>query len=37
MMHQGEAIIDKSGIEKENMKIQDILHKFTEISVELGN
>lgn len=37
MMHQGEAIIDKSGEEKKNMKVQDILHKFTEISIELGN
>ena len=37
MMHQGEAIIDKSGLEKENMNVQDILHKFTEISIELGN
>ena len=37
MMHQGETIIDKSGIDKENMKIDDILKKFTEISIELGN
>lgn len=37
MMHQGEAIIDKSNEEKKNMNVQDILHKFTEISVELGN
>ena len=37
MMHQGEAIIDKKGEDKKNMNIQDILHKFTEISIELGN
>lgn len=37
MMHQGEAIMDKKGDEKKNMNIQDILHKFTEISIELGN
>lgn len=37
MMHQGEAIMDKKGDDKKNMNIQDILHKFTEISIELGN
>ena len=37
MMHQGEAIIDKSGEEKKNMDVNDILKKFTEISIELGN
>ena len=37
MMHQGEAIIDKSGEEKKNMDIKEILNKFTEISIELGN
>ena len=37
MMHQGEAIIDKSGDEKKNMDIKEILNKFTEISIELGN
>lgn len=37
MMHQGEAIIDKKGEDKKNMNIQDILQKFTEISIELGN
>ena len=37
MMHQGEAIIDKKGEDKKNMNVQDILQKFTEISIELGN
>ena len=37
MMHQGEAIIDKSGEEKKNMDVKEILNKFTEISIELGN
>ena len=37
MMHQGEAIIDKSGDDKKNMDVKEILNKFTEISIELGN
>ena len=37
MMHQGEVIIDKAGEDKNNMDVQDILKKFTEISIELGN
>ena len=37
MMHQGHAIIDKSGKEKEDTKIEDILDKFNEISIECGN
>jgi putative ABC transport system ATP-binding protein len=37
MMHQGTCIIDKEGQEKKDMKIQDVLDKFTEISIELGN
>lgn len=37
MMHQGHAIIDKSGKEKEDIKIEDILDKFNEISIECGN
>ena len=37
MMHQGEAIIDKSGADKKNMDVKEILNKFTEISIELGN
>lgn len=37
MMHQGNVIMDKSGEEKNNLRVDDILDKFTEISIELGN
>ena len=37
MMHQGRAIIDKAGTEKEKTRIDDILEKFNEISIECGN
>jgi len=37
MMHQGTAIIDKAGKEKENLNVEDILDKFNEISIECGN
>ena len=37
MMHQGKVIIDKKGDEKKNLQVKDILDKFTEISIELGN
>lgn len=37
MMHQGKAIIDKSDNDKKNMNVKEILDKFTEISIELGN
>ena len=37
MMHEGKAIIDKKGEDKKNMNVQEILKKFTEISIELGN
>jgi putative tryptophan/tyrosine transport system ATP-binding protein len=37
MMHQGEAIIDKAGSEKANMKVEDILKQFNQISIECGN
>lgn len=37
MMHQGKAIMDQSGKEKEATKIDDILEKFNEISIECGN
>ena len=37
MMHQGKVIIDKKGEEKKNLQVKDILDKFTEISIELGN
>lgn len=37
MMHQGEAVIDKSGEEKRKLRVDDILDKFNEISIECGN
>lgn len=37
MMHRGNAIFDKSGKDKENASIDDLLDKFNAISIELGN
>ena len=37
MMHEGRVIIDKEGTEKHNTDIKDVLDKFAEISIELGN
>lgn len=37
MMHQGHIILDKSGEDKNNMDIDDVLNLFNEISIELGN
>lgn len=37
MMHEGKVIIDKEGNDKHNMNIKDVLDKFAEISIELGN
>lgn len=37
MMHQGEAIIDKSGMEKQVLSTEDIMSTFNRISVECGN
>lgn len=37
MMHQGNAIIDRSGSHKDAVLIEDILEKFNEISIECGN
>ena len=37
MMHQGRAIIDKEGEEKQKVLIDDILERFNEISIECGN
>jgi len=37
MMHRGEAVIDKYGEDKINLKVDDILGKFNEISIECGN
>lgn len=37
MMHEGNAILDKNGKEKEDTRVQDVLDIFNEISVESGN
>lgn len=37
MMHQGHAMIDKEGLEKQSLCIEDILERFNEISIECGN
>lgn len=37
MMHQGQAIMDKNSLEKEQIQVDDILGKFNEISIECGN
>lgn len=37
MMHQGEAIVDKARSEKANIKVEDILDRFNQISIECGN
>ena len=37
MMHQGQAVMDKAYEEKESVRVDDILGKFNEISIECGN
>ena len=37
MMHQGNAILDKKGEEKDKMSVDDILALFNKISIECGN
>ncbi len=37
MMHEGKAIIDVAGEEKKKVDIRDLLAKFDEISLEVGN
>lgn len=37
MMDKGHAILDKSGDEKKNVTVDDILHIFNQISIECGN
>lgn len=37
MMHKGQVVIDKSGDEKKNTGVNDILDVFNEISIECGN
>ena len=37
MMHKGNIVLDKAGNEKKNIKVDDILDIFNEISIECGN
>lgn len=37
MMHEGEIIMDKSGLAKQNVVLDDVLNKFNDISLEAGN
>ena len=37
MMHQGHAVLDKAGEEKQAVRIEDLLTIFNEISIECGN
>ncbi len=37
MMHQGQAVMDKAYEEKQSVRVDDILGKFNEISIECGN
>ena len=37
MMHQGHAELDISGEARKNLKVEDLLGKFNEISIECGN
>ena len=37
MMHQGEAIVDKAGEDKDNLDVDDLLDRFYQISIETGN
>lgn len=37
MMHQGNAIVDKAGKEKEELDVDALLNQFNQISIETGN
>ena len=37
MMHQGEIVVDSGGEEKQALKVNDVLDRFNEISIECGN
>ena len=37
MMHEGNIVLDKSGEEKSNLVIDDLLKIFNQISIECGN
>ena len=37
MMHSGRAVLDRSGEEKANTRVEDVLELFNSISIECGN
>ena len=37
MMNKGETVIDAAGAEKKKLAVSDLVHIFSEISIELGN
>ncbi|NLG57162.1 MAG: ABC transporter ATP-binding protein, partial [Clostridiales bacterium] len=37
MMHQGRVVLDESGEDKEQLRLERVLGLFNEISVECGN
>ena len=37
MMHQGQAVLDKAGAEKQALVMEDLLGLFNQISIECGN
>ncbi|MDD2958231.1 MAG: ATP-binding cassette domain-containing protein [Lachnospiraceae bacterium] len=37
MMHEGKAILDKKGKERDSLKVDDVLDIFNDISIESGN
>ncbi len=37
MLHQGTAVLDREGEDKRNLKMEDLLKLFNEISIECGN
>lgn len=37
MLHKGEAVLDTAGEEKNHLRVEDILDKFNQISIECGN
>lgn len=37
MMHEGHVVLDKAGQEKKEVRAEDIMHIFNEISIECGN
>ena len=37
MMHQGRLELDLSGERRQNLRVDDLLQRFNEISIECGN